>query len=151
MLQLNCPHCQAILSVHPSRAGEISECTICQGKFLVPVPMAKTPVSSSLDSSNQGRMDPEYGEFVDKKLAAGICGILLGGFGVHKFLLGLNNAGLIMLAVSLSGLVVGPCLILPLFGPVIMGVVGLIEGIIYLTKAQDDFYQTYAVEKKDWF
>ena len=96
-------------------------------------------------------MDPEYGEFVDKKLAAGICGILLGGFGVHKFLLGLNNAGLIMLAGSLSGLVVGPCLILPLFGPVIMGLVGLIEGIIYLTKSQDDFYQTYAVEKKDWF
>jgi len=53
--------------------------------------------------------------------------------------------------VSLSGLVVGPCLILPLFGPVIMGLVGLIEGIIYLTKSQDDFYQTYAVEKKEWF
>ncbi len=113
--------------------------------------MAKTAGSSSLDSSNQDRMDPEYRDFVDKKLAAGICGILLGGFGVHKFLLGLNNAGLIMLAVSLSGLVVGPCLILPLFGPVIMGLVGLIEGIIYLTKSQDDFYQTYAVEKKDWF
>lgn len=65
--------------------------------------------------------------------------------------LGLNNADLIMLAVSLSGLVVGPCLILPLFGPAIMGLIGLIEGIIYLTKSQDDFYQTYAVEKKDWF
>lgn len=30
-----------------------------------------------------------------------------------------------------------------------MGLIGLIEGIIYLTKSQDDFYQTYAVEKKD--
>lgn len=54
---------------------------------------------------------------------------------VHEFLLGLNNAGLIMLAVSLSGLVVGPCLILPLFGSAIMGLIGLIEGIIYLTKS----------------
>jgi TM2 domain-containing membrane protein YozV len=113
--------------------------------------MAKTPVSSSLDSSNQSGRDPEYRDFVDKKLAAGICGILLGGFGVHKFLLGLNNAGLIMLAVSLSGLVVGPCLILPLFGPAIMGLIGLVEGVLYLTKSQDDFYQTYAVEKKEWF
>lgn len=96
-------------------------------------------------------MDTEYRDFVDKKLAAGICGILLGGFGVHKFLLGFNNSGLIMLAVSLSGLVVGPCLILPLFGPAIMGLIGLIEGVLYLTKSQDDFYQTYAVEKKEWF
>lgn len=32
-----------------------------------------------------------------------------------------------------------------------MGLIGLIEGIIYLTKSQDDFYQTCAVEKKDWF
>ena len=96
-------------------------------------------------------MDPEYGEFVDKKLAAGICGILLGGFGVHKFLLGLNNAGLIMLAVSLSGLVVGPCLILPLFGPVIMGLVGLIEGIIYLTKSDQEFQQQYGNNQKPWF
>ncbi len=27
----------------------------------------------------------------DKKLVAGLCGILLGGFGVHKFILGYNK------------------------------------------------------------
>jgi len=32
-----------------------------------------------------------------------------------------------------------------------MGIIGLIEGIVYLTKSDEDFYQTYAVEKKGWF
>jgi TM2 domain-containing membrane protein YozV len=77
-----------------------------------------------------------------KKLAAGLCGILLGGFGVHKFILGYNTPGLIMLLVSLL-----TCLTLY---PV-MGIIGLIEGIIYLTKSDEDFYQTYIVNKKEWF
>jgi hypothetical protein len=27
----------------------------------------------------------------------------------------------------------------------------MIEGIIYLTKSDDDFYETYIVDKKPWF
>jgi hypothetical protein len=33
----------------------------------------------------------------------------------------------------------------------VMNIIGLIEGIIYLTKSDEDFYQTYAIEKKEWF
>jgi TM2 domain-containing membrane protein YozV len=36
-----------------------------------------------------------------KKIAAGICGILLGYLGIHKFILGMTTPGLIMLLVSL--------------------------------------------------
>jgi hypothetical protein len=32
-----------------------------------------------------------------------------------------------------------------------MGPIGLIEGILYLTKSDEDFYQAYAVEKRGWF
>ncbi len=32
-----------------------------------------------------------------------------------------------------------------------MGIIGLIEGIMYLTKSDDDFYQQYGVDKKGWF
>jgi hypothetical protein len=32
-----------------------------------------------------------------------------------------------------------------------MSIIGLIEGIMYLTKSDDDFYQQYRVEKKGWF
>lgn len=81
-------------------------------------------------------------EFAGKKVAAGICGILLGSLGVHKFILGLTTPGIIMLLISVL-----TCFI----GSFIPGLIGLIEGIIYLTKSDEDFYRTYAVEKKGWF
>jgi TM2 domain-containing membrane protein YozV len=76
------------------------------------------------------------------KIAAGICGILLGALGIHKFILGMTTPGIIMLLVSL--LTCG-------FGAIPMSVIGLVEGIIYLTKSDAEFYQTYVVEKKPWF
>lgn len=77
-----------------------------------------------------------------KKIAAGVCGILLGGFGVHKFILGMTTPGIIMLLVTvLSCGVAYP----------LMHVIGLIEGIIYLLKTDVDFYQTYIAAQKEWF
>ncbi|MEH2054994.1 MAG: TM2 domain-containing protein [Nostoc sp.] len=77
-----------------------------------------------------------------KKVAAGICAILLGALGIHKFILGYTTEGLIMLLVTI--LTFG-------FGGAIMGIVGLVEGIIYLTKTDEEFLNTYIVEKKGWF
>jgi TM2 domain-containing membrane protein YozV len=37
----------------------------------------------------------------NQKMAAGICAILLGALGVHKFILGYTTEGVIMLLVSL--------------------------------------------------
>lgn len=74
----------------------------------------------------------------NKKMVAGILGILLGSFGAHRFYLGDTKGGLIRLAISVVTCGIG-------------GVIGFIEGIIYLTKPDDDFYQTYQVGKKDWF
>ncbi|WP_238567166.1 hypothetical protein [Jejuia pallidilutea] len=33
----------------------------------------------------------------------------------------------------------------------VTGLIGLVEGIIYLTKSDADFYNTYQVGKKPWF
>lgn len=76
------------------------------------------------------------------KIAAGICGILLGSLGVHKFVLGYTGAGLIMLLVSLF-----TCF----FAAPIMSIIGLIEGIIYLTKSDAEFVRTYVEGRKEWF
>lgn len=76
-----------------------------------------------------------------KKLAAGICAILLGALGIHKFILGYTTEGLIMLLVSI--LTCG-------LGGAVMGIVGLVEGIIYLTKTDEEFVSTYIVNKKGW-
>lgn len=81
----------------------------------------------------------------DKKTAAGICGILLGGFGVHKFILGYTTEGAIMLIGWLVGLVLCG---LPSLAMVI---IGLIEGITYLTKSDEEFIRTYISSKKGWF
>ncbi|MGG6268578.1 TM2 domain-containing protein [Leptolyngbya sp. AN03gr2] len=72
-----------------------------------------------------------------KKVAAGICGILLGGFGVHKFILGYTTEGIIMLVAFF-----------PTCG--LTGILGLVEGIIYLTKSDDEFINTYINNKKGW-
>lgn len=81
-------------------------------------------------------------EAAGKRIAAGICGILIGAFGVHKFILGYYFAGVIMLLVTLCS-----CFFL---SP-IMGLVGMIEGILYLVKSDDEFYQTYVAGRKLWF
>ena len=49
---------------------------------------------------------PNYGKpaGAEKKIAAGICGILLGGLGIHKFILGYTTEGVIMLVTYLVGI-----------------------------------------------
>ena len=76
------------------------------------------------------------------KIAADICGILLGSLGIHKFILGYTGAGLIMLLVTI--LTCG-------FASPVMWIIGLIEGIIYLTKSDEEFVRTYVDGRKEWF
>jgi TM2 domain-containing membrane protein YozV len=81
----------------------------------------------------------------EKKIVAGILGILLGGLGIHKFILGYTKEGVIMLLCWIFGwLLLG-------LGPLIMGIIGLIEGIMYLTKSDEEFVATYINGKKGWF
>jgi TM2 domain-containing membrane protein YozV len=69
----------------------------------------------------------------------GVLAILLGGLGIHKFILGNTGAGIIMILITvLTCGSVGP-------------IIGLIEGIIYLTKSDEEFIKIYQVEKKAWF
>jgi TM2 domain-containing membrane protein YozV len=74
----------------------------------------------------------------NKKVLAGVLAIVLGGFGVHKFILGYTQEGIIQLILGVVTCGVG-------------GIIGLVEGIIYLTKTDEEFYQTYQVGKKGWF
>jgi len=76
------------------------------------------------------------------KIAAGVCGILLGSLGIHKFILGYTGTGVIMLLVTL--LTCG-------LGGVVMHVIGLIEGIIYLTKSDEEFVRIYVDGRREWF
>jgi len=66
------------------------------------------------------------------KMVAGILGILLGGLGIHHFYLGNTTMGIIYIVLACVG--VSPIL-------------GLVDGIIYLTKPDDQFQRNY----KNWF
>ena len=78
----------------------------------------------------------------NKRVLAGVLGILLGTLGIHKFVLGYQNEGLIMLLISV--LTCG-------IGAGVIGLIGLIEGIIYLTKSDEEFYHIYQENKRGWF
>ena len=86
----------------------------------------------------------------NKKILAGILAILLGWAGVHKFILGYQKEGIILLVVSVIGFVLS-CIGIGVFMVWATGVIGLVEGIIYLTKTDEDFYNTYQVGRRPWF
>ena len=85
---------------------------------------------------------PSQQDISSKKVAAGSCAILLGCFGVHKFILGMTTPGVILLLSFL--LTCG-------IAAAVTSIIGIIEGIIYLTKSDQEFYQEYMVNKKPWF
>jgi len=76
------------------------------------------------------------------KIPAGVCGILLGALGIHKFVLGYTGAGITMLLIT----VLSCGTLYP-----IMHIIGLIEGILYLAKTDDEFVRTYVDGRKTWF
>ena len=94
----------------------------------------------------QGPYGQPVGPIGEKnKLVAGLLAIFLGGLGIHKFYMGLNQQGIIMLIGTFVGALA--CGI----GPIVTGVISLIEGIMYLTQTDQSFYEIYEVGKKPWF
>lgn len=81
----------------------------------------------------------------NKKVLAGLLAIFLGVIGIHKFILGYQKEGVILLVLGLLGFVT--CGITS----GISWVVGVVEGIIYLTKSDEEFFNTYQAGKKPWF
>lgn len=124
---VTCPNC------HSQNLGSNGICSNC-GTMLPVSPMPMQQVG-------YGQKPPG----ADKKLAAGICGILLGGLGVHKFILGYTTEGVIMVVTYLVGLFL--CGVPALA----IAIVGIIEGVIYLTKSDEEFSNTYILNKKGWF
>jgi TM2 domain-containing membrane protein YozV len=110
-------------------------CATCQAPLS---PVSGYQPMQSVNQGAPGSMVDWKSLGADKKIVAGICGILLGGFGVHKFILGYTNEGIIQLVISVLTCGAG-------------GIIGIVEGIIYLTKSDEEFVRTYIQNKKGWF
>ncbi len=94
-------------------------------------PVANQIVDFSVDGENA------TGIYLDKnvaseegksKIVAALLAFFLGGLGIHKFYLGCNTAGIIMLVLFLGGFVI---LGIP---TLVIGIIAFIEFIIYIVK-----------------
>ncbi len=95
--------------------------------------MSGTMSTEPVSSAPSGPKSPG----AEKKLVAGLLAILLGGFGVHKFYLGYTKEGIIQIILA--------------FACGIGCVIAIVEGIIYLTKSDEEFVATYVTGRKGWF
>ncbi len=92
--------------------------------------MSDQPTSTGPDGKPEG---------AEKKLVAGLLGIFLGSLAIHKFYLGYKKPAIIHLVVSICTCTIAG------------SIIGLIEGIIYLTKSDEEFVETYVKNEKAWF
>ena len=128
------------MSRYCTKCGAVNDdtaqyCASCQS------PLSQATGYQPMQAVNQGApgsMQDWKAMGGEKKLIAGICGILLGGFGVHKFILGYTTEGIIQIVITFVTCGMG-------------SIIGIIEGIIYLTKSDEEFVRTYIQSKKGWF
>ena len=130
------------MSRYCTKCGAINDdsaqyCSNCQA-VLTPVSTGYQP----LESVNPNALTDWRSMGADKKLVAGILAIIAGSLSVHKFVLGYTTEGVIMLLVTV--LTCG-------IAGIAMSIIGIIEGIMYLTKSDEEFVRTYIQGQKGWF
>jgi TM2 domain-containing membrane protein YozV len=84
---------------------------------------------------------PQDGQQQKDRTTAALLAIFLGGLGIHKFYLGgtkQKTAGIIQIVITIFTCGVG-------------AVLGLIEGILYLTKDDQQFQRENVQGGKEWF
>lgn len=122
-------------------------------RYLAPAPMTAAPaplIAAPIGYATPAPYPPP-GDISGRKIAAGVCGILFGTFGVHKFVAGLTAGAVTMLVISLCCALLAPFTCITFLALPVMHVIGLIEGILYLTKSDAEFYNLYMVQKRQWF
>ncbi len=86
-------------------------------------PNKANPVAQRSQEAQPG--DTVNGKIVKSRAVAGLLGIFLGGFGIHKFYCGSIGLGIIYLI---------------FFWTFIPAIIGFIEGIIYITQPNDETF-----------
>ena len=130
MAEVTCPQCGA-----PLAAGA-GFCKFCgeaiqqqaqpQQQFQQQQYQQQAPQTVYVQQAPNQQGDPDINPYwpIKNKMTAGILGILLGSIGVHKFYLGKGGLGILYILFCWTG---------------IPSIIGIIEGIIYLTQTDRDF------------
>ena len=167
-MTIDCTNCGTKLSVKDDMLGKKVKCPKCSSVVVVEQPeeeLEAAPVAVAkrtdqkyraecgalisaravvcpkcgVEQADDGRSGGRRSRTDDsKRIPAGIFALLLGGFGIHKFVLGYTTAGIIQILITLFTCGAGH-------------IIPLIEGIIYLTKSDEEFIRTYQIGQRAWF
>lgn len=124
-MEIKCPQCGATVD------SQANNCQFCGASLAQAQQQTAQPQQQYAQPQQQyAQPQQQYAQPVSaanekSKVAAGVLGIVLGGLGVHKFYLGHVGKGILYLLFCWTG------------------IIGLVEGIIYLTSTDDKFYSTY--------
>ncbi|WP_346937769.1 TM2 domain-containing protein [uncultured Clostridium sp.] len=124
MNEKQCPTCGAAIDLNAT------ECKYCGEPIAVqqPQPQYQQPQYQQPQYQQPMYAQPSTPVSSKSKTTAGILAILLGGLGVHKFYLGKIGMGILYIVFCWT---------------YIPAIIGIIEGIIYLTSSEEKFYYKY--------
>ena len=101
-------------------------------------------IKNEISQNNQDKKN-----YPKSPIAAGLLALFLGGFGAHKFYLGYTGPAILyLLTFTVGWLILWILLYIP---TIILAIIAFVEGIIYITKSEEEFHETYVVNKKTWF
>lgn len=160
---LLCPHCGA-----PNKPGA-TVCEFCELELVPEAPAREweqdavnqsshsASIQGSYPANEQGSYQEEKKDAYEEslrdnpalaqknKIIAGLLAIFLGGWGIHKFYLGYKKEGFTMIALTLLGNLTFSIV------SYAVGLVGLVEGVIYLTTSNEKFNRIYVEGNQPWF
>ena len=153
---VTCPGCSTTLKAPDNAAGRRLKCPKCTSAIDVPAPAPPEEIVEDLPAGaiqeepaapmpahatpQERAPAPPPGQI--SRQTVGLIAIGgAGALGIHKFILGKNQAGLIMLLVGLLGCGIGFFVMLA---------IGMMEGIAYLRMSDEEFYATYVAGEKAW-
>lgn len=136
--------------------------TLQKNQQHVPTATDTKPYQQAESLPEQSLQGPQ--DVAHQRMVASLLAIFLGGLGLHKFYLGLNQAGMILLAIHIGvwflamvigvlTLGLGVLITIPLavMVSILIALGTFVEGLMYLTKSDQDFEQHYLIEKRPWF
>ena len=101
-------------------------------------------IKNEISQNNQDKKN-----YPKSPIAAGLLALFLGGFGAHKFYLGYTGPAILyLLTFTVGWFILWILLYIP---TIILAIIAFVEGIIYITKSEEEFHETYVVNKKTWF
>jgi len=81
-----------------------------------------------------------------KRIISAVVAIFVGAFGVHKFVMGDTRQGFVRVGILAAAMIftLG-------FGAIPLMIIGIIEGVTYVTMSDADFIRVYQEGHKAWF